>query len=320
MPHRDGRSGKRTSYSLIEEIGWFYRNITGPSFRNHCGLSGIPSGTALNSITPSMELAAVGDIMDLRGRDLSVSEGVIAAFRSSAYLLGNFEGTITSAPRYLLRQKHLPSIIEQLEKYNPPPRTVLSVANNHAGDYGRDIFAASHGLLEAKGYIVIGTREKPFVDLSTDLRIIAATAWSNKRCPYISYLHDSYRHIRTGAFNLLYLHWGYEMEFFPRRTQVDEAKELLTLFDALIGHHPHTTQPVSVFESNQAAKPAAFSLGNFSAGLPWDTYHRGIILTLQIGRMRNGTAAAGELRWEPTRCTGQTSGRAMVGLAAEKVR
>lgn len=288
-------------YTLMEEAGWLYRNIVPLAGINRSAMW-LPGGRILNEISPSVSIAALGDCMDMRGRTLRFGNRLRQFISSNDFMLVNWEGTLTDKPRFGLRQRHDLSTAEALRSLCPASRIVLSVANNHAADYGFRDFEVSLRLLSESGCHVIGTKVRPSVDLSPSVRIIAASVWTNKPCTYIADLDDALKCIKTGAFNLLYIHWGHEMELHPRTERVKEAQELLTRFDAVIGHHPHLPQPVTE-EAGPVRKVAAYSLGNCATGLAWERYRHGLVLSLRIGMTERAEPAAGKVEWRFIRCT-----------------
>lgn len=56
------------------------------------------------------------------------------------------------------------------------------------------------------------------------------------------------------------IHWGYEYNTFPSKTQKEVAYSLIDNgADLIIGHHPHVIQPVEIYKG----KAIFYSLGNF---------------------------------------------------------
>ena len=50
--------------------------------------------------------------------------------------------------------------------------------------------------------------------------------------------------------NIFYPHWGYDLELYPRTSTIKKGRELLTYFDAIIGHHTHAPQPITSVSIN----------------------------------------------------------------------
>jgi hypothetical protein len=303
-----------TPYGARESIGWLVRNITGLSGRNKRSVAALSSPHVFNDgVKPKYRLAAIGDIARMTGHRLEIEASLGKFIGDSDYIIGDFEGTITGArrPRWPIAfdQRHDARIIEDVAKFLPPGRTFLSVANNHAGDFGRDEYFKSVDILVSRGYHVFGTRDKPFADVTGDLRLIAGTMWSNRDCDYVAQLEDAESHIRKGAFNLLYPHMGFELEHYPRPEIVRFAREAVTRFDAVVCHHPHCPQPVTAEKVGAENRLIAYSLGDFCFCVRPDIYRFGLVLKMEIGPSLSGRLVAGKAEWLRTECARTAHGQ-----------
>lgn len=69
-------------------------------------------------------------------------------------------------------------------------------------------------------------------------------------------------------FVIAQLHWGMEFELYPRPQQIEVAHRLAELgVDAIIGHHPHVSQPVEHYRTRRdplRVVPIYYSLGNLT--------------------------------------------------------
>ena len=266
----------KTPYTLREEAVWLWRNMAGVSKKNPCKISSLPQQSILHPIVPAVRLCFVGDIMDMGGRRLIAGAGVRQFICSSDFLFGNFEATITGCRKtYPMAQIHEPSILDSLADLFPPGRTVLSVANNHAGDFSPHIFHQSVSAIVARGFKIIGLHDLPFIDLPFPLRVAAATVWSNRPFAGIARYESLADSVRPAACNIAYPHWGYELELFPRLSTVSDGTSLLRRFDAVIGHHSHTPQPLATEGHGPDVKLVAYSLGDFCSGLRSPKYRYG---------------------------------------------
>lgn len=240
--------------------------------------------------------------MPLGARSLRLHSSLRDFIRQGDYLFANFEGTITEQPKKALfspsDQRQNKEILRQLERVFPPDRTYLCLANNHAGDLGKDEFYASLNLLKAHGFRVFGYKDEPFSDVNDGLRVIGGTMWSNRRCDYISRLEAAADYLKPAAFNILFAHFGYEHELYPRPKIVDLSRQLISKFDCIVGHHSHCPQPVSREMVAGKNRLLAYSLGNFCAASKKKSYQAGICLKLSIGLDGQGRwlAAAVESR------------------------
>lgn len=291
-------------YPWPEALGWLAKNVFGPT-RDHGDLtSSIGPEVRVDAITPNLTVAFVGDILPLAGRRFSVGEDVKAFFDGAALLVGNLEGTLIDGrpPRAFLGQAHTPATLDFLADLFPPDRTLLTCANNHAGEYGWAHFTRSQGMLEDRGFCVIGRADEPAVLLNGQVLIAAGTAWFNRPCAYVSRI-DALGHCAgvDAAFRIVCPHWGYELEAYPRPAQIAQAHRLLGRWDAIVGHHSHWPQPVAFETSTAGRRLVAYSLGNFTFGLKLGKHLRGTILRLELGPRADGRWAVGRIQWRRTR-------------------
>ncbi|MFX1420263.1 MAG: CapA family protein [Promethearchaeota archaeon] len=302
-----GGESKRKSfgfpYSLRELINWLKRYTFGPKKRNEGNIKYIPKNHLLNEITPKYTISFIGDIMDLSYRDLIIDENVKNFVRGSDFLIGNFEAIITSEKKInIMTKRHKPQIMDALASLFLPKKTYLSIANNHTGDYDLKSLSNSINQLKERGFNIFGTTTNPFVDLNEEIRVITGTQWSNQPCNYSSKLRESEHYLKQDSFNILFPHWGYELELYPRIGIINQGRDLLSKFDALIGHHTHCPQPISFFNIKNLNKLIAFSLGDFCFG--WDLRKKknemlsyGIALKVEIGVNPQGQLIVGNIDW-----------------------
>lgn len=302
-------SGKRfspvaTPYGVRESVYWLYKYATGLSRLNADVVKAVPRIVTLNpEIKPCFRLAFAGDIMPVEA-PVRIADRLKEFVGDADCFIANFEGTISEAARGALHvsdRRHSPATISLLKNIFPPERTFLSVANNHAGDFGEAAFFKSLYMLEAYGFHTFGCLDRPFADVNDGVRVTGGSAWSNRRADFICRLNSPKKFSKPGAFNILFPHFGYEFELFPRRQTVALAWSLAEGFDALVGHHSHCPQPVTIEQNGHKAenpqKLIAYSLGNFLATRRNKNYHSGLLLKLGLGRDRTGRLAAATLEW-----------------------
>ncbi len=161
---------------------------------------------------------------------------------------------------------------------------VVTLANNHAKDYGSVALLDTVEQLEAAGVVTVGAGRNTaeahrhrvlvtdngvrvaFVGASL---IVPAGFAAGSRTPGIASAYapgrdrvlDSVRAAAgDGDVVIATVHWGIERDTCPSGAQELLARELLAAgADVVIGHHPHVLQPV-VFEEGGLV---AYSLGNF---------------------------------------------------------
>lgn len=290
--------GSSTPYSFNEKLAWLTNNVFGPSTKYRELTPFIPETTTLDEITPELTIAFLGDIMTMPGRRLVFSDDLKRFFSDADYLVGNFEGTITSRRRGLLGSKHSEKILVDLASLFPPERTVLTNANNHTCDYPEQELERSIRLQKQHGFIPIGLKRQPAVLLGGRVSVANVTRWSNKPCPHLAELDDvGSAHDPRAAFNLLSPHWGYEMQLYPNPTQIGETKKLLASWDMIVGHHSHIPQVITSYEVGGTDKLVAYSLGDFCTFAKHDKYLYGIVVVAELGPDAEGTWRTGKVEW-----------------------
>ncbi len=161
---------------------------------------------------------------------------------------------------------------------------VVSLGNNHAKDFGPDVFGQTRQLLADAGIVSIGggaNVEEAFAPASLDVKgvkvaIFAATTIlpggfaAGRERPGVASADDDAGKDRlvaavraAKAFHpvvIVFLHWGIERDVCPSPEQTTLADRLVEAgATVVVGAHPHVLQPV-------VARPGslvAYSLGNF---------------------------------------------------------
>ncbi len=297
---------KNSPYNLRESLGYLKRNTFGPVSKNQGLVRYAPKSFELNpNIDSKVRVGFIGDIMDMAGYDLSLDAGVKEFFNDCDFLVGNFEATITTASGAYMAQRHKPQILDVLADLFDPQKTCLSLANNHSGDFGYDVWVESKRQIEARGFQVFGTAETPFLDIREDLRLTGCTWWSNQPCDYIAMSDGVMEHVNPERFNLLYPHWGYELELYPRPVTIDVGAQWFAHFDVIIGHHSHTPQPIAVVttdEQDSVGRLVAYGLGDFCIWEKLAHYLYGQVLKIEIGKTANGVRQIGKVDWQFSTC------------------
>ena len=298
-------------YPPREAFGLVWRNLAGASFRNPHDLRFTPRHTRLNDIHPQLTLGLGGDVMSMFGKALRFAPEVAGFFSPCDKVLLNFEGVITEQRQISPDQKHTRPILGALDGLATRDKLVLSLANNHTGDFGEAECRRSLSMLHDEGFTAFGLTESPFIDLHERLRVATGTRWSNREGNHLAWLRDPTQYVRPGAFNLLYPHWGYELEVYPRRDLVAQMGDWLTSFDAVVGHHSHTPQPITVQRGADGVRHlAAYSLGDLCFGMAYAKlptfkyYAYGLIARATLGPLVSAPDrwAIGELSWSFVEC------------------
>ena len=240
-------------------------------------------------------LLFVGDIMLGRGVESKIKEngteyplrGTAELIKEVDYAIGNFEGIVSNPHIQTPIMGFLFSIDElYLKLLKENGFDMLSLANNHSYDYGSaglihtrtlcgEIDIMCHGSPTqldtfSTTTVTIGNYTIGFLFLHT-LEYVPTLEELQKT---ISILNDN------SMLQIVYVHWGDEYMLYHNQHQENLAHTLIDLgIDAVIGHHPHVVQDVSLYNG----KPIFYSLGNFI----FDQYfssdvQEGLVLKLEL--------------------------------------
>lgn len=242
----------------------------------------------------SVNLIFVGDVMLDRGVEFAINKYGAGDFkfpflkiadelRTADLLIGNLEGPISDKGTKVGSIYSFRDDPKAIEGLNYAGFDVLSLANNHAFDYGR--LALEDTLKRLKeaniNYLGAGLNEKEafapvikeikgvkisflaFTDLGS--RFWEASA-SSSGIAWISQddLEKVKKEIedakREADFLIILLHSGEEYQAIPSAFQTKFAKLAVDSgADLVIGHHPHVVQKIEKYKSGYVA----YSLGNF---------------------------------------------------------
>jgi poly-gamma-glutamate synthesis protein (capsule biosynthesis protein) len=228
-----------------------------------------------------LRLAAVGDV-NLAVAGGGVWRDVAPLLRRADLAVANLEcavstrGLAVAGKEYVFRGR--PAALRSLARAGID---VISLANNHSLDYGRDAFADTLELAGAAGLAVAGggrdldAARRPVVRTKGGLRI-ALLAYSDVRplgfdagagvagaAPAFPELIDpDVRAARRRAdVVVVYFHWGEELATQPNARQRRLAQVALDAgATVVLGAHPHVLQPR---ERVGPGRLVAWSLGNF---------------------------------------------------------
>lgn len=162
---------------------------------------------------------------------------------------------------------------------------VVSLANNHAYDYGENAFLDTMATLEDAGIAYVGAghnlqeARQPVSYIINDIKVTIVSATQIERldnpdtkgatdssagvfrCWNGNNLLETVREAKENSdFVAVYLHWGTENETAIDWAQEKQAAEVAEAgADLIIGDHPHCLQQISVVHGI----PVVYSLGNF---------------------------------------------------------
>jgi hypothetical protein len=319
-----------TPYDLKESLNCILRICFRTGKKNPMNVQFIEKKICLNPIKKQYKIGFIGDIMQIIGKRVIFSPEMIDFLMGCDAVVGNFEATITNVmpQRFSLKQDEI--IIDVLGKLFQPDKFYLSIANNHAGDFGEIVCRTSAQFLTDNGFHVFGFKESPFIDINKNIRVWTGSMWSNEPCDYIARFDDLLdfnknkntpvpSNNKTGniLFNICYPHWGYEIEMYPRADIVHKGLMLLEQFDMIIGHHSHVTQPVVNNKINSVNKLTAYSLGDFCFPYNLNKYIYGEVVTAEIGPDIKGNWLTGNVNWSFVKSYSPNKEELLVSLAEQ---
>lgn len=186
-------------------------------------------------------------------------------------------GTKTANKSYTFRAD--PSRVEILKEMGVD---IVSLANNHALDYGQDALVDTFTTLEdaaidyvgagmnmerAKAPVYYTVKGKKIAYVAAS-RVIFATNWyATDTRPGMVGTYDPALILETikeakanSDYVIVYVHWGVERTNYPEKYQRTLATKYIDAgADAVIGCHPHVMQGIEFYKG----KPIAYSLSNF---------------------------------------------------------
>lgn len=269
----------------------------------------------------AVELAFVGDVMLADGPGRVIAQGrdpfahVAQRLRQADLRIANLECVVARGGKALDKPwtfRAHPRVLPVLQRHVD----VVSLANNHSGDFGREAFTEMLGLLEQAALPHFGggrnLREAHRAHLIERRGVKIALLGYNEFFP---------RHFEAGADHagvawsedeqvlegirrarselgadvvIPFMHWGTEGEQRANDRQRELARRMIDAgADAVVGAHPHVVQDTETHRG----KPIFYSLGNFVFdGFESLATRTGWMLFMTVGR-------EGVRRWhvEPVR-------------------
>jgi poly-gamma-glutamate synthesis protein (capsule biosynthesis protein) len=299
-------------------------------------------------------LAMVGDLMWLHhGWNDFLSEGVGEYLNAHPVVLGNLESPISHRfsvpwlwPDYFTYNSP-PALVTSFRR--PDGRntfSALATANNHCLDRGDEGLGDTLDFLDREGILHSGVRRKesdpPYVTFQAagfnfgfhaacwglnNPDLVGRTRFKIEVLPGLvprvthpvdlSGVRAALEGMAADGVDckIIYLHWGYEFEFYPCPDLMQVGREIVRAgADLVVGSHPHVPQPLEVclvngyerrFLARRVDLPAfqaetgcllddgtgvprkaliAYSLGNFATAMFGLHCRTGVILSLTLAR------------------------------------
>ena len=245
-----------------------------------------PAAPARKASPPgSVAVAFVGDVMLDNGPGHAIASGrdpfaaCAEILLDADFTVGNLECVLGKGGRQVLKAYTFRAA-EESPRYLRRYFSAVSVANNHALDFGPDGLVECLRILAAEGIPQVGggadlaAARRPLVLAKHGLKIAlvaangfqAAKSAAGEATPGVAPLEEAailadIAAARQAAdYVVPFVHWGPELVAQPREADRVLARKMIDAgAAAVIGGHPHVTQTVDV----HAGAPIVYSLGNF---------------------------------------------------------
>ncbi|HEY7125490.1 MAG TPA: CapA family protein [Ktedonobacterales bacterium] len=276
------------------------------------GSTPLPTSTPVLSPTPQppITLAFTGDVMFGR----TVNEHMLTTALNNPFpftytadflrgfdlTIGNLECVISKLGSPVPKSYNFRGDARAYDRLLNAGFDLVSVANNHSGDYGKDAFLDEFQTLPTRGLIPLGGGQNrqqahlPIFKTVRDTTIGFLTydeidpfsfAATNTLPGHAWLTEDALRQdvplARAKAdFVIAFVHWGIEYQTAFNSHQRHLAQVAIDAgADLVVGAHPHVIQPYEMYQG----KLIVYSLGNFVFdNMLEEVVRRGNILTLTI--------------------------------------
>lgn len=278
-----------------------------------------PISAHLPVVLGELRIVAVGDVMmhadvkqaaeEAQGGFPALWADVVPLFQGADLAFANLETPVApksgrpGRPYQFNAPENLPSALRA------SGLTVLSTANNHAFDQGLKGVKETLERLRAETLMTLGSGETQaqaeqtqcferngvkvallgYTDLfNLDLNRKAEQPWVRQLdLPPAIQAVKAARSLADAVF--VSIHWGDEYSHTPTKRHRQIAEALVGAgADLVIGHHPHTLQPMEMMEVGGRSGLVAFSLGNFISNQ--DRMYRADLFPVAAGDSRDGAA------------------------------
>ena len=256
-------------------------------------------GKSKRNFEKPITLIFVGDIMLDRGVEYVVEEygngnfnfpflKIANYLKNADILFGNLEGPISDKGQRVGSIYSFQANLKAIEGLVFAGFDILSVANNHTFDYGKEAMEDTYlrlrkegidyiggGFSETEAYSPIIREINASTDSSRDVTKIAFLAYNNLGSEYwgakgensgIAWLEkrrmeEEIKKAKNQAdIVIVSFHYGEEYYLEPTLFQIFISRAAIDAgADLVVGHHPHVVQPIEKYKE----KYIAYSLGNF---------------------------------------------------------
>lgn len=224
----------------------------------------------------------------------------VEEFHTDDLTMVNFEGALTTAdtPRedkeFIFKGR--PEYAKILEEGSVD---VVTIANNHARDYGNRGLADT--IANLSPYVAVSGYERmPILTVKgVDVGFVSNLGWSFDTAQK-QFITNAVRDLRARGADVIVFnyHWGEERQYQSNATQRAIAHYCIDQgADLVIGHHPHVVQEVETYQG----KTIVYSLGNLSFGGNRNPTDKNCLIFQQtfVRDLNTGAVEAGESRAVP---------------------
>ncbi|MEW6511532.1 MAG: CapA family protein [Bacteroidota bacterium] len=271
------------------------------SLSQHAG-AGSVGEAQVDSSQPTVTLRFGGDVLlggyyesATAGRPAYAFEGFTALSDADVAMV-NFEHPVTRQGKKVPKPYNFRMSPEYLPALTAAGIDIVSLANNHIFDYGKEGLFDTISYLDSIGILHVGAgrdREEAYRPVVLNIRgqKIGFLAYygggespgarrrsagvARRELPLIRDQIDTLRRRDNVGFIVVNLHWGTEKALSPDASQRAFAHAVIDAgADAVIGHHPHVLQGIERYRNGVIA----YSLGNLLfGGNSRDRYDTGIL-------------------------------------------
>lgn len=271
--------------------------------------SAVPASAAPTPDTRPVTIAITGDVMlgrsvnahILAGSDRYPFNGTADYLQEFDITVGNLECVVSTMGQPVANKPyHFRADPKSFTRLNDAGFDIVSLANNHSGDYGRagftDMLAQlpAHGLTAVGGGLNLAGAHAPVIKTVRSSTVgflaycdVTPTSFAATRTsPGHAWLdpvlmRSDIELLRAHVdYLIVFVHWGIEYQHAESGHQRSVARAAIEAgADFVVGSHPHVIQP---FETH-AGRPIVYSLGNFVFDeMLSDDVRRGDVLTLTL--------------------------------------
>lgn len=227
--------------------------------------------------------AATEQNYDKEGVSRLVSEALLAEMVNADICMVNNEfqfstrGTPMEGKQYTFRTN--PKYVQIMQDLGVD---IVSLANNHALDFGTEAMQDTFATLDGAGILYAGAgdtkeraKELQIIEVNgmkfgflAATRVIPVIEWNvDNRQPGMFAAYDDSQLVKCIEeaqeecdFLVVYIHWGVERKEYPEAYQTTIAEHCVAAgADLIIGSHPHVLQGIEFIDG----KPVFYSLGNY---------------------------------------------------------